>query len=182
MGRRVHLVPLKHRGLHDALQEGGFDTVRQHHPGIAPSPSAISRPWSCLISTERTRAKSPPNCSEERDLLHLRSCCLYWQTATARGLRVHQIVRKSGIYYTFVPAACTDRLQPLDLTVNHEFKAALKVAFHQWYSNQAVVLLEDAEIDTVANVNLHTWTLKPVSHVEANTELIVAGFRKAGLC
>ena len=30
----------------------------------------------------------------------------------------------------FVPAVCTNRLQPLDLTVNHEYKRTLKACFH----------------------------------------------------
>jgi len=108
-----------------------------------------------------------------------------------QGTEFHQLLRENGIFYTFVPASCTDRLQPLDLTVNHEFKEELKSAFHRWYSDQVVSLLEDAEVDTVANVDLCTSTLKPLhaqwlieahAHVEAKTELIVAGFRKAGLC
>ena len=37
MGHRVYRVPLEHRGLHDALREGGPDPLRQQHPGIAPS-------------------------------------------------------------------------------------------------------------------------------------------------
>ena len=51
-----------------------------------------------------------------------------------QGTEFHQLLRENGIFYTFV----------------------------RWYSDQVVSLLEDAEVDTVANVDLRTSTLKPL--------------------
>ncbi|VDH93807.1 Hypothetical predicted protein [Mytilus galloprovincialis] len=37
-----------------------------------------------------------------------------------------------------VPAACTDKLSPFDLSVNREYKEQLKYNFHDWYLAQVV--------------------------------------------
>ena len=40
----------------------------------------------------------------------------------------------NNIQVVFVPACCTDKLQPLDLTVNKDLKNSLNHQFHQWYA------------------------------------------------
>ncbi|KAH3880831.1 hypothetical protein DPMN_004753 [Dreissena polymorpha] len=103
-----------------------------------------------------------------------------------------QLLKANGITPLFVPAACTDPLQPLDLSVNYEYKQQLKQCFHDWYCKQVVSHLEkkDGDPSSCANVDLRTSTLKPI-HAEwlifthdkmsERRDLIQAGFRKAGL-
>ncbi|WAR07101.1 hypothetical protein MAR_017059 [Mya arenaria] len=62
----------------------------------------------------------------------------------------HRLLRDNGICYTYVPAACTDCLQPLDLTVNFEYIENIKSCFHEWYSAQVVSLLDDDANDMTA--------------------------------
>ena len=43
---------------------------------------------------------------------------------------------KFNIHSVLVPASCTDRLQPLDLSLNKAVKSFLRNEFHRWYSDQ----------------------------------------------
>ena len=40
-----------------------------------------------------------------------------------------------NVYVVLIPANCTDRLQPLDISVNKPAKDFLRKQFQQWYSN-----------------------------------------------
>ena len=48
----------------------------------------------------------------------------------------------------FLPAACTDRLHPLDLSVNYDYKELLESKFHDWYSAQVMADLTQREDET----------------------------------
>jgi hypothetical protein len=79
-------------------------------------------------------------------------------------------LKANDIIPLFVPAACSDKLQPLDLSVNHEYKEILKTRFHDWYSAQVVQRLNDQEDITgertlSINVNLKTSVVKPIHAV-----------------
>jgi len=97
-------------------------------------------------------------------------------------------LKENGITPLFVQACCTDRLQPLDLTVNRSYKELLKQRFHDWYTAQLLETMDgDAEEFTV---DLKTSTIKPVhaqwlvsTHQEIGTrrDVIRCGFEKAGL-
>ena len=46
------------------------------------------------------------------------------------------MLEENNVYIVIVPANCTDRLQPLDLSVNKAAKEFLRKQFTEWYSNQ----------------------------------------------
>ncbi|WAR09629.1 hypothetical protein MAR_034705 [Mya arenaria] len=88
-------------------------------------------------------------------------------------------------------ASVKHRLQPLDLTVNFEYKENIKSCFHEWYSAQVVPPLDDdaKDMTAVTQVNMKTSNMKPLhaewiiathSKMEDRREQIQAGFRKAG--
>ncbi|XP_063400328.1 uncharacterized protein LOC134684939 [Mytilus trossulus] len=112
-----------------------------------------------------------------------------------RGERLLNLLKDNDIVPLFVPA-CTDRLQPLDLSVNREYKEQLKSYFHDWYSAEVIHQINEQEDSTgeIAPdnvvVNMRTSVLKPIhanlivsSHNKMSTrkDLIQLGFRKAGL-
>lgn len=49
---------------------------------------------------------------------------------------VTNALEENNIYSALVPATCTDRLQPLDLSVNKSAKMFLRSEFQKWYANQ----------------------------------------------
>ena len=51
----------------------------------------------------------------------------------------------NNIQVVFVPACCTAKLQPLDLTVEKDFKNSLNHQFHQWHAEQVTAQLQSME-------------------------------------
>ena len=54
--------------------------------------------------------------------------------------RTEEFIKKlasNSIEVVFVPACCTDKLQPLDLTLNKDYKDELKACFHNCFHNSS---------------------------------------------
>ena len=49
---------------------------------------------------------------------------------------VHSLLDTNKIYVVKVPPNCTDRLQPMDMSVNKSVKEFLRTKFCVWYSEQ----------------------------------------------
>ncbi|KAH3834638.1 hypothetical protein DPMN_107970 [Dreissena polymorpha] len=138
-----------------------------------------------------------PYVSSVRDSLPLSQCnqraiALFDIFKATQSPTLLKKLKDNNITPLFVPASCTDRLQPLNLSVNFEYKQSLKGCFHDCYSNQVAKMLgdKDGDVTTVANVDMKTSTLKPIhaewlisTHykMEGRGDLIIAGFKKAGL-
>ena len=67
---------------------------------------------------------------------------------------------KSKILFAVVPANCTDRLQPLDVSVNKAAKECLRRQFQQWYSDRVCKLLKEKR---AVSVDLSMSMVKPLS-------------------
>ncbi len=50
--------------------------------------------------------------------------------------KVTECLEKYNILSVLVPASCTDRLQPLDVSVNKAAKSFLRSEFQSWYANE----------------------------------------------
>jgi len=114
-----------------------------------------------------------------------------------RGEKLLLHLKENDIVPLFVPAACTDKLQPLDLSLNREYKEELKSHFHDWYSAQVIRQIDEREdetgevpISSDVVVDLKTSVLKPIhanwiisthENMSTRTDLIQMGFRQAGL-
>ena len=48
----------------------------------------------------------------------------------------YSLFEKHNIIFVQVPANCTDKLQPLDVSVNKRIKDELKKSFHSWYASE----------------------------------------------
>ena len=46
------------------------------------------------------------------------------------------LLKDNNIHYIIVPANCTDKLQPLDVSVNKPLKDKIKAKFQTWYAQQ----------------------------------------------
>ena len=49
---------------------------------------------------------------------------------------VLELLEENHIYVVFVPSNCTDKLQPLDLSVNKSAKDHLRQKFRKWYAEK----------------------------------------------
>jgi len=69
-----------------------------------------------------------------------------------------KLLDSNNISVVLIPANCTDRLQPLDLSVNKAAKEFLRRQFHDWYAKQvcAHILGKTEEND------LHLSAVKPL--------------------
>ena len=74
-----------------------------------------------------------------------------------------QLLGDNKIHHILVPACCTDRLQPLDVSVNKSVKDCLKNEFRLWYSEQ---VMECSEVEQ------EELKVKPVDLTAANIKTI----------
>lgn len=99
-------------------------------------------------------------------------------------------LKRHNIQPLFVSAACTDKLQPLDVAVNYDYKIILETEFHEWYSTQVMKSLDHYNRQGNASIDLKTSTVKPLhanriinthSRTSKRSALIKSGFHKLGL-
>ena len=92
----------------------------------------------------------------------------------------------------FVPPNCTDRLQPLDLSVNKPAKDLLRDKFQQWYSDKVFDQLckNGNEETSLEPIKFPLQVMKPLgaqwimelhAHMLAKPGIVKNGFRAAGI-
>ena len=101
-----------------------------------------------------------------------------------------RILRTHNIHQVFMPGGCTGELQPLDLSVNEEFEAAMKSSFSRWYADEVKqaldqgVSLENLEVDLRASLikPLHAnWLMLAMSALQDKPDVLCRGFEKSGI-
>ena len=84
-----------------------------------------------------------------------------------------------------VPANCTDRLQPLDVSVNKPAKTFLWQQFHNWYAEQICRQLHEktdvVPVDLRLSVVGAQWMMKLYDYLKSKPEIIENGFRAVGI-
>lgn len=75
--------------------------------------------------------------------------------------KVFQRLEELNIHSVLIPANCTDRLQPMDLTVNRAAKSFLEKEFQSWYSKQILQQLEDGISDPLP-IDLSSVAIKHI--------------------
>ena len=65
----------------------------------------------------------------------------------------------NNIFYVLVRANCTDRLQPLDLSINKPAKDFMKKKFQEWYAN---IILQQLESGITETVVMNLSVMKPL--------------------
>ena len=99
---------------------------------------------------------------------------------------VLQMLEENNIERVCVPANCTDRLQPLDLSVNKPAKEFLRGRFQEWYASQIIDQLEedtqqvDMRLNIMKPLGAH-WLVALYDYICANPTFVVNGFSKAGI-
>ena len=98
----------------------------------------------------------------------------------------------NSIHVCLLPPNTTDRLQPLDISVNKPAKDFLKRKFEEWYSGEIMKQLEGRDIESaeLQPINLGMpvlkelgakWMVEMVEYFGENPQIVVNGFVKAGI-
>lgn len=102
---------------------------------------------------------------------------------------IFSMLRENNIYIVKVPANCTDRLQPMDLSVNKSIKEFMRDKFRQWYARQVEEQLEQG-VEEFSQPDLRMSVMKPVGakwlisvydYLRSNESIISNGFKAAGI-
>ncbi len=100
---------------------------------------------------------------------------------------IFKLLEDNDIFYVLVPANCTDRLQPLDVSVNKPAKDFMKQKFQEWYANIILKQLQD-NIDEPVDMRLSImkpmvskWAIEMYDHFVSHPNIIINGFRAAGI-
>ncbi len=98
-----------------------------------------------------------------------------------------ELLEENHVDIVFVPANGTDRLQPLDISVNKAAKNFMRDQFQRWYAEQ----IQQQVQDNVKNpVDLRLSIVKPLSakwfvqlsdYLKEHPDIIKNGFRGAGI-
>ena len=101
-----------------------------------------------------------------------------------------ELLASKYVHVAIVPANCTDRLQPLDVSVNKAAKEDLRRQFQEWYSEQVCLQLQKDGDATVEPVDLRMGIVKPLGakwmmglydYMKTKPDIIRNGFRHSGL-
>ena len=103
--------------------------------------------------------------------------------------KIFTMLEAHHVFVAIVPANCTDRLQPLDISVNKPAKEFLRGQFQEWYSEQICQQLQEDE-SSPQPVDLRMsivkplgakWMIKLYDYMKSRPDITKNGFRHAGI-
>ena len=101
--------------------------------------------------------------------------------------KVTNELEENYIHSVLIPAAYTGLLQPMDISVNKVIKSFLRSKFSEWYSYELTELFINDE-DTIVDLSTARmkcvggqWVVQVFEHLQDNPQIIVHGFRHAGI-
>jgi hypothetical protein len=121
--------------------------------------------------------------------------CIFDVFRAQMGEDFLDFLSENNIKVVYVPARCTDRLQPLDVSVQKAIKNHLRQSFEDWYADEIVKQLNEnkgskSEDEVIQPVDLSLtwlnslsakWLVKMVQHINNNPEIVRGGFCETGI-
>ena len=102
--------------------------------------------------------------------------------------RFLKLLEQSNLSVVTIPAHCTDRLQPMDVSVNKAVKSFLQNEFQEWYSQTICQQLNEGTSVTPVDLRLSVikplgakWMIKLYDYMRLNPDIIRNGFKGAGI-
>ena len=111
--------------------------------------------------------------------------CSKGQTTPA----VKAVLRQYHIRFVIVPPNCTDKLQPLNISINKPIKSEMKKCFQLWYAEEVQKQLkesptESVKVDVSAAAVKHksaNWLISTWNEIQDHPQLGINRFQKAGI-
>ena len=98
--------------------------------------------------------------------------------------RIMSLLEENHIHFVIMPANCTDRLQPLDISVNKAVKENLRKQFQERYSTQVCKQIDgvtNQPVDlkmSVVKLQGAKWLMNTFKYIKANPSIIVMTIRR----
>ena len=102
-----------------------------------------------------------------------------------------ELLTRNNILFVRIPPNCTDRLQPLDISLNKAAKDFMKQQFQEWYSErifeqlQLGVDVKDLQpVDLKLSIMKHiggSWIIALFDYLSSKPDIVTNGFRHAGI-
>lgn len=100
-----------------------------------------------------------------------------------------KILDDNSINVILIPANCTDRLQPLDISVNKAVKEFLRHKFQEWFAKQVKGQLLGETVKTPIDLRLSVvkpegarWMIAMYDYLKSKPEIISNGFKDIKDC
>ena len=100
-------------------------------------------------------------------------------------------LKSKDIEIVYIPPSTTDKLQPMDLSIQKVVKDKMKARFQSWYASCISKQLDKgSNVESLKPVDLRLSVLKPLGakwlveaykDIKCQPQLIIKGFEKAGL-
>ena len=103
--------------------------------------------------------------------------------------QMFELLEENHANIVLVPANCTDRLQPLDVSIKKPVKSFLRKQLQEWYAQEICEQLRDppTQVDSV-DLRLNVvkplgarWMIKIYDYMKSNPEIIRNGFKGVGI-
>ena len=102
---------------------------------------------------------------------------------------VQSLLLKSNFRTVLIPPNCTDKLQPMDVSINKPMKDKLRSQFQAWYSSEVEAQLKDTTIDQVkVDVSMSyikgrsaNWIIGAWQEISRRPDTAINGFRHTGI-
>ena len=99
-----------------------------------------------------------------------------------------KLLDENNVSVVLIPPNCTDRLQPLDVSVNKSAKEFLRRKFHVWYAENICAQLEgklqkqqvDLRLNVVKPLGAK-WMVELFDYIKSKPDVISNGFKKSGI-
>ena len=130
-----------------------------------------------------------PYVCHKREVLKLQAChpalaiidCFKGQTTP----RILSLLRENDIIPLIVLANCTDKLQPIDVSINKPIKHQMRTRFQSWYADAVQRQLKEMPIDKVkvdltapvVKTNCARWLIAAVQNLQERPVVAINGFK-----
>ena len=99
-----------------------------------------------------------------------------------------KLIDEHNVNVVLIPPNCTDRLQPLDLSVNKAAKDYLRSQFRQWYAKELCSQLDGHAENKTVDLRLSVlkplgaaWIVSLLKYITDSPSIVKNGFKAAGI-